>query len=55
MKTLQQNKLYYYLQNYYLLLFNIFLKDVIYFINRAYLSNYADDNQFFLVITILRW
>ena len=37
------------------LLFNIFLKDVIYFINHANLSNYANDNQFFLVITILRW
>ena len=38
------------------LLFNIFLNDLFYFINRANLSSYADDNQIFiLVIVILRW
>ena len=37
------------------LLFNIFLNDLFSYINRANLSNYADDNQFFLVIAILRW
>ena len=29
------------------LLFNIFLNDLFYFINRANLSNYADDNQIY--------
>ena len=28
-------------------LFNIFLNDLFYFINRANLSNYADDNQIY--------
>ena len=37
------------------LLFNIFLNDLFSYINRANLSNYADDNQIFLVIAILRW
>ena len=38
------------------LLSNIFLNDLFYFLNRANLSNYADDNRiFFKVITILKW
>ena len=38
------------------LLFNIFLNDLFSYINRANLSNFADDNQiFFLAIAILRW